>query len=138
MGSFDNDGLCFICGPGNPRGLRLNPQGRDGRCSFEWTPDADFQGWSGVLHGGIVSAVMDEAMAYAAMSVCGRAATVEITVAFRRPVITGIPVTVTGEVVSSRGRLVETSGRIEQEGEVRAEARARFIAVTGGGEPPRG
>jgi uncharacterized protein (TIGR00369 family) len=138
MGSFENDGLCFICGSGNPRGLRLSPQGRDGRCSFDWTPHADFQGWSGVLHGGIIAAVMDEAMAYAAMSVCGRAATAEITVTFRRPVITGIQVRVTGEVVSSRGRLIETAGRIEQDGECRAEARARFMAVPGGGEPPRG
>lgn len=132
MNSLRSDGLCFVCGQLNPLGLRLRVEGRDGRCSFEWTPDPRYQGWEGILHGGIVTAVLDEAMAYAAMSVAGHSATVEISVSFHRPVMTGREVQVRAEVESNRGRLTLTRGEVLQEGVLMASGRARFLAVRDG------
>lgn len=129
MSSLRSDGLCFVCGPDNARGLRLKVEGCEGRCSFSWTPDLCFQGWEGILHGGIVTAVLDEAMAYAAMSVAGHSATTEISVTFRKPVMTRKEILVRAEVESNRGRLTLTRGEVLQDGQVMATAKARFLAV---------
>jgi uncharacterized protein (TIGR00369 family) len=94
-----------------------------------WTPDPCFQGWDGILHGGIVTAILDEAMAYAAMSIAGHSATTEINVVFKRPIITGREIEVRAEVESNRGRLTLTRAEAIQGGQVMASARARFLAV---------
>jgi uncharacterized protein (TIGR00369 family) len=129
MSTLRSDGLCFVCGPRNERGLNIRVEGHDGRCSFRWTPETTLQGWEGILHGGIVTAILDEAMAYAAMSIAGHSATTEITVSFRRPVMTGREVEVRAEVESNRGRLTLTRGEVLQDGHVMATGKARFIAV---------
>lgn len=124
-----NDDFCFVCGKDNPVGMRLRPAASDGSCSFEWNPPRELQGWSGVTHGGIVTTLLDEAMAYASMSLGGRCATVEISVAFRKPVLTGVPTLVRARVEESRGRLVKASGEVLQNGEVLATGRASFIRL---------
>lgn len=129
---FDrDDGYCFVCGMSNPSGLHLQPEAADGSCSFEWTPSRELQGWPGVTHGGVVTALLDEAMAYASMSLGGRYATAEISVSFRRPVRTGVPALVRAKVEECRGRRVKASGEILQNGEVLASGSAVFIRAGG-------
>ncbi|OQC69258.1 MAG: Thioesterase superfamily protein [candidate division Hyd24-12 bacterium ADurb.Bin004] len=129
---FDrSDDYCFVCGMSNPSGLRLRPEASDGSCSFEWTPTKELQGWPGITHGGVVTALLDEAMAYASMSIGGRYATAQIAVSFHRPVRTGVPALVRAKVEESRGRRVKTSGEILQGGEVLASGSAVFIRTGG-------
>lgn len=129
MSNLRNDGNCFVCGPDSQTGLRLKPVGHDGRCSLTWIPESRFCGWEGVLHGGIVTAVLDETMAYAAMSLVGFCATVEIRVGFRRPVVPGVPIEVSASVTNRRGRMTETEAELTQEGVLKASATARFITT---------
>ncbi|MDM7993350.1 MAG: PaaI family thioesterase [Candidatus Fermentibacter sp.] len=124
-----NDDYCFVCGKDNPSGLRLSPRGEGGSCRLELVPPRETQGWAGVMHGGMVTAVLDEAMAYASMSLGGRYATAEISVCFRRPARTGIETVVTARVTESRGRLARASAEMLQEGEVVASGSASFILV---------
>jgi len=124
---LSSDDFCFVCGRDNPRGLHLEPEGRDGRCSFTWTPGQEFQGWSGIVHGGIIAALLDEAMAYAAMSTGGRHATAEMSLRFHRPVSTGEPLDVEGTVEIVRGRVDLTSAVLSQGGVRCASATARFV-----------
>ncbi len=133
MTAFRNDGYCFVCGQSNPFGLKLRPEGREGACSFTWTPLREHQGWEGVVHGGILSAVLDEAMAYSTMSLAGSTATASLRIEFRKPVLVGTPAEVSAEVVSRRGRILDARARLSQEGVLKAEAEARFVAVPGGG-----
>jgi uncharacterized protein (TIGR00369 family) len=129
---FDrSDDYCFVCGMSNPSGLRLRPEASDGSCSFEWIPTRELQGWPGITHGGVVTALLDEAMAYASMSIGGRYATAQIAVSFHRPVRTGVPALVRAKVEESRGRRVKTSGEILQGGEVLASGSAVFIRTGG-------
>jgi acyl-coenzyme A thioesterase PaaI-like protein len=54
---------CFACGPDNSRGLRLQFEiDEDGEAIAEWIPDPDLEGFEGIVHGGIISTVLDEAM----------------------------------------------------------------------------
>jgi uncharacterized protein (TIGR00369 family) len=132
LNRFDDDRHCFVCGEKNPFGLRLNPEGRDGRGTISWLPDSRHQGFEGVVHGGLISTLLDECMAYAAMSTGGFCATAEITVRFRQPVSTGVPVNVEARVVEERGRVVKLEASVNQDGEEKASGRGTFIRVPGG------
>jgi len=129
--AFEDDDHCFVCGAENAWGLRLAPEGAGGRGRLRFLPDRRHQGFSGVLHGGLVSTLFDEAMAYAAMSLGGRFVTAEIRVRFRRPVVTGRALDVSAEIVEERGRIVRIRAVLIQDGEERASADGTFVRVTG-------
>ena len=84
--------------------------------------DETFQGWQGITHGGIISALLDENCAQACMGGGLMVVTSEIKLRYRAPVPTGSVVTVIGEVVGERRRLVDVKGRLELDGKIMAEA----------------
>jgi len=56
-----NSRMCFICGLENPVGLHLHMyETEPGIVETTYTAPDHFQGYPGVLHGGIVSAIIDE------------------------------------------------------------------------------
>src|SRR5688500_12117637 len=79
------DHACFGCGDENPIGLRLRfaPVGDGVRASF--IPGPEHQGFDNVIHGGIISTVLDEAMAWATARAGFWAVTGEMQVRFRQP-----------------------------------------------------
>lgn len=106
---------CFVCGPKNPVGLRLaieyDVAARTARAT--WTPRAEFQGWEGILHGGILASLLDEAMVNLAV-MCGlRAVTAEMTFRLARSARIGVPLTITGRITGTRGRMVTAESVIE-------------------------
>ena len=80
---FD-DGNCFACGPTNPIGMHVHFDRADGAdgvvARLELAPQ--YQGWRGIAHGGIVMALLDEAMAHAAGFAGHRGVTAASTCAF--------------------------------------------------------
>ena len=128
---YDDD-HCFVCGRDNTSGLGLSPEADGGSAVIQWTPPKVYQGYSDVLHGGLVSTLCDEAMAYAVKSLVGDAVTARMEVRFSRPVATAVPLEVRAEVTESRRRTVTAEARILQEGEVRATASGTFVSVGDG------
>ncbi|MFZ0472834.1 MAG: PaaI family thioesterase, partial [Bacteroidales bacterium] len=62
---FDPDqNLCFGCGPANPAGLKLTFEEDEEKLYAEWQPSAHFQGYTNVLHGGIIATLLDETGAW--------------------------------------------------------------------------
>ena len=56
-----NSRMCFICGLENPVGLHLHFfETAPGNIESIYTAPDHFQGYPGVLHGGIVAAILDE------------------------------------------------------------------------------
>ena len=51
---------CFGCCPSNPVGLRMEFYEDGDDIVSLWTPRPEFQGWIGVLHGGIQATLCDE------------------------------------------------------------------------------
>lgn len=130
--TFQDDRYCFVCGPDNPWGLHLSPFGSDGASTVSFTPERKHQGFAGVVHGGLISTLFDETMAYAAMSLGGKYATADIRVRFRAPVSTSCPIEVSAEVTERRGRMVRLKARLTQDGAERATAEGTFVQVHGG------
>jgi uncharacterized protein (TIGR00369 family) len=93
--------MCFICGRDNPRGLKLDFYEEAGQVRADFSLSPDYQGYPGVVHGGIVSAILDEASGRAVMIEGGDEmlmVTAKLSVRFRRPTPTETPLTAVGWV----------------------------------------
>ncbi len=128
MRSLDIDAHCFVCGEENHVGLKISFSADDGQSRAVFTPDTRHQGYVGMTHGGILAAVLDEAMIYAAASLGQWAATAELTVRYHLPAPTDRPLLLSGRVETQRRRLVECTAEARLEtGELIASARGRLI-----------
>lgn len=129
--AFDpNDNPCVICGPENPIGLRTEWEAKDGQSQAEVAVPENFQGWRGVVHGGLVAALLDEAMWYATYSVTGRSIlTVALETRYHHPTPVSRRLRVTGRAESTRHRVTTCTAEVldAESGAVLASARGRFM-----------
>lgn len=122
---------CFGCGEQNPIGLRLKFHRVDGAVQAEFAPKPVHEGYAAMMHGGIVSTLLDEAMSWAVIDHGHLAVTAKMEVEFKRPVPVTEPLVVIGRVARDRRRLVEASGELRSaSGELLASASAVFMRVT--------
>ncbi|MGD9116644.1 MAG: PaaI family thioesterase [Dehalococcoidia bacterium] len=127
--------LCFACGPKNPIGLKLKFawDGKEARAEF--TPGQYHQGWSKLVHGGIMATLLDEAMSYAALYSGVNSLTARLQTRFRMPLPIDQPLTVIGAVTKQTKRLVETRAELRlKDGTVAAEGTATMFIVNPGKE----
>ncbi len=110
-----NSRHCFVCGLENPTalGLRFYNTG-PGEVTAEHVVPDRFQGYPGVVHGGVVAAMLDEAAGRAAMGdqVDRFMFTAKLTVSYRRPVPLGERLRLVGRLVRRRGRLAIVTGEL--------------------------
>jgi uncharacterized protein (TIGR00369 family) len=84
-----------------------------------------------MIHGGIVSTILDEAMSWAVIDSGRLAVTARMTVDYRRPVPSREPLTIMARVTRDRGRAVETEGEIrDANGELLSSATGLFVRVS--------
>ena len=126
-----DDHYCFGCGRLNPFGLKLTFfRSAEGVLS-PFTPEQRHEGYTGVVHGGIVTTVLDEVMSWALYAQEIWAVTGDLKVRFRRPVAVGVPTIAAASIVTLRSRTVEvTASLVESESDlVLAEATGTFVRV---------
>ena len=127
-------GLCFACGPRNPVGLKLHFE-RDGdRIVSRFTALEEYQGFPGYLHGGIITAILDEVMSRVSLVLDNRwSMTAGIDVHFRKPVFIGQEVTAVAEHLESNRRMVTARAELLlADGTAAARATGKFFYVPGG------
>lgn len=122
---------CVVCGQDNPRGLRIRFEpGDDGSVTAVWDPERCWEGFEGVVHGGIVSTVLDEAMSKAVASAGCEALTAELRVRLRRPVTVGGSYRIRGWIVDRLKRRIRTeAGLTGPDGAECAHAWAVFLTL---------
>ncbi len=130
MNIIDED-RCFVCGKDNERGLKLSFISENGKTVSEFSLRKDFQGYKDIIHGGILTAILDEAMIYAAIAEGLNPVTAEITVRFKQPLHSDKPSLVEAELTRSNGRIIEARSRISDKasGTLIAEATAKMIPM---------
>lgn len=104
---------CFACGPKNPIGLKLKFSWDGQEVKAKFTPGEYHQGWAGLVHGGIMSCLLDEAMSYAALYSGVNSLTPKMQTRFKHPLPIDEPLTVTGSVTKKTRRLVETKAELK-------------------------
>ena len=124
---------CFVCEPHNAAGLRIpfehDDEARVVQAAF--TLDDRFSGAPTYVHGGVVLAVLDEAMSWATIAIGGVfAVTSETSTRFLRPVRVGRDHTVEARVDEAAEDRLETSASVlDGKGRLCAEARATFVPL---------
>ncbi|MEZ4514753.1 MAG: PaaI family thioesterase [Chloroflexota bacterium] len=121
-----NSDFCFVCGRKNPHGLYMSfyDNGQNEVYADYTVPDA-FQGYPGVVHGGVVAAMLDEVVARVAMIADHHhfMMSVKLEVKYRHPVPTEVPLHIVGRIERLRGRLGKAVGEIYlPDGQLAAES----------------
>lgn len=130
---------CFGCGPDNPIGLKLVFQRDGGTARAQFTPTELHQGWSGMVHGGIILVLLDEAVSYAALFEGMYAITARFQARLSRPGRVGQELIITSSVTRKTRKLVETQAKVAlTDGTVLAEATATHYVVESMEKPPNG
>ncbi len=136
MDKQPNSRYCFVCGVQNPIGLHLvfynDPA--SGQVRAQITVPDPYQGYPGIVHGGIVAAILDEVAGRAVLlhtSDENLMATLRLTVRYLRPTPTGVPLTVVGWVEQLGGVGARVAGQIRlPDGTVSAECQATLATVS--------
>lgn len=123
---------CFACGLRNDQGLKLTFWVEGDEIITEFMPDTHYQGFPGVLHGGVVATLLDEALSRTA-SIEGRwMMTGRLEIRYRRPAPLGPRLRVTARQISSRSRVVHAEGEVrlaDDPSVILADARGVFLRV---------
>jgi uncharacterized protein (TIGR00369 family) len=118
---------CVVCGNTNGHGLHLDfAAAADGSVSAVFQCEESLEGYAGVVHGGMVSSLLDGAMTNCLFARGIVAVTAEITVRFQRLLRIGEPAQVRAWVTRSTPHLHFLAAEITQSGSVAATARAKF------------
>jgi acyl-coenzyme A thioesterase PaaI-like protein len=105
--------MCFVCGRDNPNGLHMHFfAASDGSVHAEYVPRETDQGYPGVVHGGLLTCMLDELIGRTAIASDLWCMTAKIQVRFRKPVPVGAPLKLKGEITKSDGRVLQGRGEI--------------------------
>lgn len=121
---------CYGCGRANPHGLRLQFEAVGEAVQTTFTPDESHQGYPGLLHGGILTSLLDETMGYAAAHQGAWVMTGRLDVRYLAPAPIGRAIFVTARVTRRRGRAheIEAEARLV-DGSPVARAKGLFMKV---------
>ena len=131
---LETNGNCFVCGENNPNGLRLgfeiDKEKQTLKTTFVASPT--FQGWDGIVHGGILSTLLDEAMAKLVYELGYPAVTASIEIKFKKPAPILEPLLVHGEITEVSKRLIRAKARIaNKDGTILAVGMSTFMRQRG-------
>jgi len=124
---LQDNGMCFACGEKNGHGLKLKFvfDAASRTASTGFIPGEKYQGYKGVVHGGIIGLVLDETMAQAAIKSGLNAVTAEICLRLKNPAYTGKP-------LYCRATIKEVSGKLVKVAAVINDGDGRTIATADG------
>lgn len=129
MPSFDWDNnVCFVCGT-DVAGLHLKFSGDAREVRAHTVITLPYQGFAGMVHGGILAGIVDDAMWHVIHQQQNDfPVTAELTVRYRSVARIGERLTVTGRLISYRRRLMVAQAVIENEaGQIVVTAEGRFM-----------
>lgn len=131
---FGFESSCFVCERSNAAGLRISFAHDDEAAlvSAAFTLGPEFSGAPRYVHGGVVLAVLDEAMAWASIAVAGHfAVTADTRTRFEHGVLVGQPHRVEARIEEATRRVVDASAQVLDAGGRRcARAQARLVVLS--------
>ncbi|MDX2442117.1 MAG: PaaI family thioesterase [Desulfobacterales bacterium] len=125
-----SDHKCFGCGPANAHGLRMKFFSDD-KFVFSWVKVPDhLGGWDNLVHGGILSTMLDEIMSWSAIHLLKKMIlTKSMTIDFIKPVYEGTELKIEGNVFEKKSdRQAVMEGRIyNEEGVLCTESKGIYV-----------
>lgn len=129
---------CFACGKENPIGLHLEFKETEDSYYTTFTPRPEHQGYDGIMHGGLVSTLLDEVMARYIYAKGYNAVTARLDVRFKKPTPIGQELTVRAKIAGKRGNMYEVIGEITlPDGTITAQGKATVAVLEGNDDAKR-
>ena len=128
-GQYDHS-HCLLCGDKNPWSQHLRFHADDfgvARAEFQSRPE--LQGYNGILHGGVICALLDAAMTHCLFHIGILAVTGDIQVRFLEPVSCNGLLNISARVVSPKPPLFRTEAKLISDGKTTAWAKAKFVRL---------
>ncbi len=124
---------CFVCGKKNPVGLHAVIRREKDKIIGEFISRKEHEGPRGLLHGGIIAALLDEVMVYLAHTVISPGQdtpTASLTIRFHKPVPTGKKIILEATTIGKHSRLVQAQASVRfEDGTLVARGEGKFIII---------
>ncbi len=127
----------MACSPGGLLGLRFWPDGANSVVASV-RPRPEWQGYAGILHGGVVSTLLDAAMTHCLFHHEVEAMTASLKVRFIEPTPCAGQLDLRATLSDQRRHVYLLDAELMNHGRVLARAEARFITSANAHRPPRG
>ena len=118
---------CVVCSSANTRGLRMEFEiDDDGSVQAAFQCDKSFEGYPGMVHGGVISSILDGAMGNCMFARGQTAVTIEMITRFRHPLIIGKQAKVSAKITRVSHPLYLLEAKIIQDGKVNATSEGKY------------
>ncbi|MFI4910483.1 MAG: PaaI family thioesterase [Sedimentisphaeraceae bacterium JB056] len=118
---------CIVCSSANIKGLKIDFKAvEEGKVESKFVCEEKFEGYPGMMHGGIIASILDGAMGNCMFAFGKATVTVEMTTRYRLPVVIGTEATVSARLIRNSHPLYILEAQIEQDSKIRATAKGKF------------
>ena len=121
---------CIGCGEKNPIGLKLKFEMQKGVAVTHSKLSSNYEGYKNIIHGGIITLVLDETSAKAIHSLSIVAVTGKITVYFKKPLMVRDEFTCEAKVVREDGRRFFVEAKLLVGDEIKARSESVFFKIS--------
>ena len=130
MTNLADDGYCFVCGPKNPIGLKLVFSFDGKTIKTDFIPRKEHQGYVDIVHGGIISTLLDEVMVKLAIELGMPAVTAQMDIRLKKALKVGQKITVTAEIIKDTKKVLTSYAKaVTDDGVNIADATGKLIKV---------
>ena len=130
MTNLSDDGYCFVCGPKNPIGLKLDFSFNGKTMSTDFVPLKEHQGYMDIVHGGIISTLLDEVMVKCAIEMGMPAVTAQMNIRLRKALNIGQKITVSAEIIKDTKKVLTSYAKaVTDDGIIIADATGKLIKI---------
>ncbi len=128
-----DDNYCFVCGKKNPIGLKLDFSFDGKTIKTEFVPQKEHQGYFNIVHGGIISTLLDEAMVKLAIEMGMPAVTARMDIRLRKALDVGKKITVQAEILRDTKKILEVHAKaVTEDNVVVADATGKLMKISSG------
>ena len=128
-----DDNYCFVCGKKNPIGLKLDFSFDGKTITTEFVPQKEHQGYFNIVHGGIISTLLDEAMVKLAIEMGMPAVTAHMDIRLKKALNVGNKITVQAEILRDTKKILEVYSRaVTEDNVVVADATGKLMKISSG------
>jgi uncharacterized protein (TIGR00369 family) len=125
-----DDNYCFVCGKKNPIGLKLDFSFDGKTIKTEFIPQKEHQGYFNIVHGGIISTLLDEAMVKLAIEMGMPSVTARMDIRLRKALDVGKKITVQAEILRDTKKILEVYAKaVTEDNVVVADATGKLMKI---------
>ncbi len=123
---------CFVCGKSNPKGLQMDFFLHKKKSEAKFIGDKTHLGYENLVHGGIISAILDDAIIWASYALMGSfGITAELNVRFLKPVHINKEFIIIGEMIEDKGKIWIGKGIMkDKDSNLYAQAKAKVLPLS--------